>query len=652
MAAVDSASPRRFRWKIGLGILLIAGLMTAAEWTHFRGNHTYQVLFLYYIWPGTVFLTLLWWTLLSGLRWRTRLLGLSLFAAVAGGWLLMFRHRFDGAMIPHPEHRWEHPAWPLATFLLTFAWAFFSRFPWKKRLFGTAAILAVALLAGWPFGGFAIKPTDPGADYWAGLEDGERSSESQALKKRLALEKAKYDALTNGKRRSTPLDLSQVSPSELLHSRNVADWERWQLGDGLAAVVGCAPRSALKSERPITDPASWPQFRGPRRDGIVREAGLRFDWTDDNRPKNLWNDGQRIGRGWSSFAVVEGLAITQEQRGDEETVSCYDFATGTVVWTHADDAHFKSAEGRNGPRATPTVVGRRVYTLGATGILNCLSLVDGSPYWSTNILADAGAKNLSWGLAGSPLVAGNLVFVNAGKGSGKAVVAYDRFTGRIVWATGNEDASYAAPTLHRIHGVQQLLVPNGEGLFAYDPDTGKRLWRSNTFTNQPKVNATLPIVVGDRIFLSSSYGTGAMLLKVSVQDGKWSVKEEWRKPGPQFKFNDGIYKDGYVYGLDETVLSCFDFKTGKRIWRTRGNFGYGQVLLAGDTLVISGENGRVTFVKAEPERPRAMPGFQALNRNRGTFDDKGTGWNQAVINHGRLLIRSDFEVACYDLTGK
>jgi len=651
MAAEQSQSRRRFRWKFGLGVLSLAVLVPAGGWIYYRGDLTTQVMWLYFTAPAATMVTLLWWAFLSGVGWRTRVFGLSLFLAAAAGWFVLFRHKFDGAMIPHPRHRWEHPAWPLATFLLMYGWTFFTRFEWKKRLIGTAAIAVVAILAGLPFAGFAVKPTDPGADYWAGLEDGKRSSESQALQKRLAWEQAKYDALMNGKRRSTQIDLSQFAPAELLRSRNVADWERWQLGDGLSAAVGCGPRSVLKSERPIPDPANWPQFRGPRRDGIVRETGLRFDWTDDDRPKNLWTDKQKIGRGWSSFAVVDGLAITQEQRGEEETVVCYDFATGTQIWTHADEAHFKSPNGGNGPRATPTVVGRRVYTLGSTGILNCLNVVTGDLYWSTNILTDAGAENLSWAMAGSPLVAGNLVFVNPGNGNGKAVIAYDRFTGKIVWATGNEDASYAAPSLHRIHGVQQLLIANGEGLFAYNPGTGEQLWRSKSFTNQPKVNATLPIVVGDRIFLSSSYQTGAMLLKVSVADGKWSVNES-RKPRPQFKFNDGVYKDGYVYGLDETILSCFEFETGKLVWRVRGNFGYGQVLLAGDTLIVTGESGRVTFVKAEPKRPREMPGFQALNRDLGTLDDKGTGWNHAVINRGRLLIRSDREVACYDLTGR
>jgi outer membrane protein assembly factor BamB len=652
MAAEQSPSRRRFRWKFGLGVLSLAVLVPAGGWISYRGDLTTQVMWLYFTAPATTMVTLLWWTFLSGVGWRTRVFGLSLFLAAAAGWFILFRHKFDGAMIPHPRHRWEHPAWPLATFLLMYGWTFFTRFAWKKRLIGTASIAVVAILAGLPFAGFAVKPTDPGADYWAGLEDGQRSSESQALQKRLAWEQAKYDALTNGKRRSTQIDLSQFSPAELLRSRNVADWERWQLGDGLAAAVGCGPRSALKSERPIPDPSNWPQFRGPRRDGIVRETGLRFDWTDDNRPKNLWTDKQKIGRGWSSFAVVDGLAITQEQRGEEETVVCYDFATGTQIWTHADEAHFKSANGGNGPRATPTVVGRRVYTLGSTGILNCLNVVTGEPYWSTNILDDAGAENLSWAMAGSPLVAGNLVFVNPGNGNGKAVIAYDRFTGKIVWAAGNDMAGYSSPTLHRIHGVPQLLVFGNEALVAYDPNTGREFWRF-AFVNDPKINVVLPIVHGNKVLVSSSYGGGSALLRVDLNDGKWSAKQVWaEKRFFQLKFNDGIYKDGYVYGLAESILTCIEFKTGKLVWRVRGNFGYGQVLLVGDTLVVTGENGRVTFVKAEPKRPREMPGFQALNRNLGTLGDKGLGWNHAVINRGRLLIRSDLEVACYDLTAR
>lgn len=595
MAAEEIAPRSRFRWKIGLAIPMIAGLITVASETYYRGDLTMQVMWRYYVWPATAFLTLLWWTFLSGLPWKSRFTGLATLALAAGTHVALRRFDgFDGAMRPKFSWRW--------------------------------------------------MADEPDAAYWASLDDGERSAESLAMKKRLERESKKYAA--NGQSRSAPtIPLASYTPADTLRLIGNAGWMRWKDEDGLAVAVGIAPRLVFKESASQRATGNWPCLRGPLRDGVVRDSsGIRLDWTDANPPPNLWSAGQKIGKGWGSFAVVDGLAITLEQRGDTETVVCYDFATGTQVWTHGDPAHFKEAMGGNGPRTTPTVAGRRVYTLGAKGMLNCLDVVSGKPYWSTNILTDAGAKNLMWGMSGSPLVAGNLVIVNPGNGNNKAVIAYDRFTGKIVWATGNEVASYCSPTIHRIHGVPQLLIFGGEGLYAYDPNTGRELWRYGPFTNDPKVNVALPIVHGNEVLISGGYRTGSALLRINLAGGKWSAEQVWRKRGFfKLKFNDAIYKDGYVYGLDETILTCIEFKTGKRMWRTRGDFGYGQMLLVRDTLVITGESGRVSCVKASPQRHGSYPSFQAL--------DRGTGWNHPVINRGRLLIRNNRYVACYDLTG-
>ena len=420
------------------------------------------------------------------------------------------------------------------------------------------------------------------------------------------------------------------------------------------ASVGTAPRSAIPftGEKQLRF-ATWPGFRGPLRDGVVRDGGIRFDWTDENRPKNLWKDKQRVGEGWSSFAVVDGMAITQEQRGNKEAVVCYDFANGNQIWIHEDDVRFSEAMGGNGPRATPSVVGRRVYTLGATGLLSCLDVLNkGEPFWRRNILKDAGAKrNLRWGMSGSPLVDGDLVYVNPGRGGNKAVIAYNRFDGKIVWAAGDDPASYSSPVIRLIHGVRQLLIFHGGGLVSFDPANGKQLWRKDGWTNQPKLNVAIPIVRNNHVLISSGYQLGSALLKIKHNDWEWSVEEVWRNPRFRLKFNDGIFHRGYVYGLDEGVLSCVDFATGGLKWRVRTNFGYGQMLRVGNMLVITSEkDGRVSFVKAGPTRPTRITGFQALDRDIGQLGEKGINRNHPVIARGRLLIRNNREVACYDLT--
>jgi len=651
----DDRPRYRLRWKLGSILLLIPIVATAVAWFSFRGDLTTQVMWLYFIWPAALFVMLLWWAFLSGLPARTRIVGLAMLAAAMGVWLALFRHKFDGAMRPRPAFRWEHPVWPAVTLLIMYAWTFLPWFTWKTRLIGLASLAGVAVLAGtvFQFDGFDLHPAQPGEDYWSSLEEIERTEQSYALQRRFEREATRFGSNGNNSKPEKAADLSRYSPSGFLRSREVKDWRQWKRVDGVALAVGAGPRVLFQPEERYPTEDDWPQFRGPNRDSVVRESGIRLDWTDENRPKNLWAGNEKIGEGWSSFAVVDGFAITQEQRGEKECVVCYDFGSRSQVWVHEVDAHFQSVNGGDGPRATPTVAGRRVYSLGSEGDLCCLDVLTGKPYWQTNILTDAGAKNRQWGMAGSPLVAGNLVFVNPGKGGNKAVVAYDRFTGEIVWATGNEPAGFSSPVMHRIHGVPQLLIFNGIGLFSYDPNTGRELWKYDQWRTDNEINVAMPIVQRDRIFISSAYRTGSALLKVSVEDGKWSVEPEWIKRSRfQLKFNDGIYKDGHIYALDETILSCVEFATGRLKWRIRGDFGYGQLLLVGQTLVITGESGRVSFIKAEPTRPsKNYPSFQALNRGRRALEEKGIGWNHAVINRGRLLIRNDREVACYDLTG-
>ena len=185
-------------------------------------------------------------------------------------------------------------------------------------------------------------------------------------------------------------------------------------------------------------------------------------------------------------------------------------------------------------------------------------------------------------------------------------------------------------------------------MYAYNPTTGAQLWKFD-WTNQPKVNAAQPIVRENQVFISSGYSAGCALLTLTLDKGEWSVDAKVNKNRFRMKFNDCVYKEGYVYGLDETILSCIDFKTLKVQWKLRGKFGYGQVLLVGDSLLITTESGDVVFIPATPKRPKETTRFRGLNRFVGTLQKKGTGWNQSVFIDGKLLMRNDREVACYNL---
>ena len=389
----------------------------------------------------------------------------------------------------------------------------------------------------------------------------------------------------------------------------------------------------------------WPQYRGPGRDGVAPDATIRTNWGE-SPPKFVWGP-QPIGLGWSSFAVVGNRLFTQEQRGGEELIVCYDAASGAQIWTHADEGRFSESLGGDGPRGTPTIDSGRLFALGATGVMNCLDAATGKRIWQRDILADAGdgirVANIEWGMAGSPPVWEGKVFAVPGGGQGREVIAYDVEKGDIVWTTGDGTASYASPRIETIDGTPMLLVLDAESLKGIHPSTGKQLWSFGPWTNQPKVNAAQPVVQGDKIFLSSGYTIGSVLLQVSQKDDEWTVKEVWRNNNEfKLKFNDAVYRDGYLYGLDEGILACYEFESGERQWK-KGRYGYGQVVLLGDTLVILAEDGSLAAVSATPKEFAELARVPVL---------EGKTWNHPAFTRGKLFVRNDREAACLDITGE
>ncbi|MGH6692194.1 MAG: PQQ-binding-like beta-propeller repeat protein, partial [Gammaproteobacteria bacterium] len=234
-------------------------------------------------------------------------------------------------------------------------------------------------------------------------------------------------------------------------------------------------REGDKREGPPPAPAAakvapeWPGFRGPNRDSIVPGVRIQTNWSA-SPPVELWR--RPVGPGWSSFAVHGDLLYTQEQRGDDEVVACYKVATGEPVWRHRDATRFWEANAGPGPRGTPTLSGGRVYTFGATGILNVLDAANGAVVWSRNVAADADVKVPYWGFASSPLVADDLVIVAA---AGR-LAAYDLATGKPRWLGPAHGGSYSSPHLLTIDGVAQILQLSGPGATSVALADGTRLW--------------------------------------------------------------------------------------------------------------------------------------------------------------------------------
>lgn len=405
-------------------------------------------------------------------------------------------------------------------------------------------------------------------------------------------------------------------------------------GQPSAPSVAAAPEPAA----PVPAPRRpyWTDFRGPRRDGHYRERPVRTTWPSGGL-QPLWK--QPSGAGYASFVVGSGYAFTIEQRGPDEVVAAYDIATGRERWTHPWTALFRETMGGDGPRATPTWSDGTVYALGATGELRAIDASSGALVWRVNILEDNGARNLDWGMAAAPLVVGDTVVVAPGGPNGRSVVAYDRRTGARVWATGTEKAGYSSPMLATLAGREQLLVFTAHGLVALTPDRGERLW-FHPWRTQADINAAQPLVIGDaRVFISSGYGVGAAVLEVSRDGDTYAVREVWRNNRMKNRFASSVLLEGFIYGLDESIMACVNADTGELTWKG-GRYGYGQILAASGRLIVLTEAGDLVLVATNPERHEELARFSALD---------GKTWNHAAIDDGVLLVRNLREMAAFDL---
>jgi outer membrane protein assembly factor BamB len=380
----------------------------------------------------------------------------------------------------------------------------------------------------------------------------------------------------------------------------------------------------------------WTNFRGPNRDGRYEERAIKTSGWSALKP--VWK--QPVGDGFSSFVVADGIAYTIEQRRSQEVVAAYSVENGRELWTRAWGGAFSPDDTGDGPRSTPTWDEGRIYALGAEGELECLDAKTGKALWQKNILTDNGASNLQWGTAESPLVVDDKVIVMPGGTSGKGFVAYNKLTGARVWSSQNDRASYTSPMLATLGGKRQIISVTASRLVGLDPSDGSLLW-SYPWSTSMGINVAQPLVVGkNRIFLSAGYGHGATLVELTPQGKGFDARTVWENTNLKTKFNSPVYDNGYVYGLDEGILTCIDIATGERKWKG-GRYNYGQVLYASGHLIITdGSSGEVALVKADPAQFTEVARIQAVS---------GKTWNVPAIAGGRLLVRNGSEMACYNL---
>ncbi len=409
---------------------------------------------------------------------------------------------------------------------------------------------------------------------------------------------------------------------------------------GEPAARPAAPRAALQPAIPSATAAvrtsgDWPGFRGPHRDDVVAGVRIKTDWAT-SPPVELWR--RQVGPGWSSFAVRDGLIYTQEQRGASEVVACYSAATGKPVWTHRDAARFWESNAGAGPRATPTVCDGRVYTFGATGILNALDAGSGAVVWTRKAGSDAGAKVPIWGFASSPLVVDDVVIVAA---AGR-LAAYDIATGDRRWLGPDGGDSYSSPHLLTIGGIAQVLLLSNAGATSVAPADGSVLWKHSwpgSSILQPALTADGGVLITTA---SAGGGIGTRRLAVAHGPGGWSAEEVWTSTGLKPYFNDLVVHDGHAFGFDGGILACIDLQDGKRKWKG-GRYGHGQLLLLTDQdlLLVLSEEGELALVAAVPGQFTEMARFPAV---------EGKTWNHPVLAGDILLVRNDREMVAFRLS--
>ena len=385
--------------------------------------------------------------------------------------------------------------------------------------------------------------------------------------------------------------------------------------------------------------ADWPSWRGPEQNGISQETNWSSNWGTTG-PKKVWTAS--VGVGFSTVAVSADRVFTAGWADGQDSVRCLDATTGKVLWAYSYEEKLGNKMYEGGPNATPVVAGGKVFTVSKTGRTLCLDAASGRVQWEVDLAKQIGAKLSDWGVSGSPVLADPKTVLIA---YGPAGVALDAGTGRVLWNSGNgKDMTFATPVVTQFGGQPTALFFMSEKLVAVDPKDGRRLWTS-AFGQGYKTHCSDPLVVGDRVFISSG-DDGGELLKVTGG----SAQRVWKNRNLSTFTGTAVLLDGMLYGHETAgykkpnqELRCVDLETGSVKWGEKG-FGQGSIIAAGDRLIVLSDQGELSVVRANPTKFELLARYQVIG---------GKCWTAPVLAQGRLYVRNaKGELLCLDLRPK
>lgn len=425
-------------------------------------------------------------------------------------------------------------------------------------------------------------------------------------------------------------------------------------------VVAVDVRVDLSKESDI----DFPRFLGSNQNATVTGVG---ELANDSvaRASVLWK--QSIGQGWSGFVARNGFVVTMEQRDEYECVTCYSVDDGQLEWIykHAGRHRDKINMGGVGPRSTPAIHNGNVYAVGALGNFVCLNGSNGEVIWQQDLNAILGIElestvdrygfdvqyekdsSLAWGRSGSPLIVDDMVVVPGGgvlSGPKTTLLAFDAATGKQRWSGGDQMVAYGSPVLAKVAGVQQILMVSETSAMGFAPDNGKELWRfSRPGQTDGQANTSqLSVVSANEVLTTKGYPDGGgRLIRLDNNGGTIVPESVWHKPLQlKTKLMSPLIYNGHAYALSNAFLECTRLSDGKRLWKHRGRFGHGQMLLVNDQILLHSELGTLYQFKASPE------GYEEIGQLKTI---EGVCWNNLCLYGNRLLVRSELEAACIEL---